>query len=78
MALELQLRFLEPGCDSDQLGEMEDWHLIALARGCLELLLLGVERQVAERTRRHHHVGPGLDRLLDRLDQLAERNLFAG
>src|SRR5215211_466900 len=78
VALELQFRFLESRSDSDQLGEMEDWHLVALARGCLELLLPGVEREVAERAGRHHHVGPGLDRLLDRLDQLAERNLFAG
>src|SRR5207247_2495351 len=40
------------------------------------LLLPRVERQVAERARRDHRVGPGLDRLLDRLDQLAERRLL--
>src|SRR6266852_9361461 len=32
---------------------------------------------MAERARRHHHVGPRLHRLLDRLDQLAERSLLA-
>ena len=44
----------------------------------LELLLPGVEREMAERARRHHRVGAGLRRLLDRLDQLAERDLLAG
>src|SRR5919201_3433669 len=32
---------------------------------------------MTERARRHHRVGPGLDRLLDRLDELAERGLLA-
>ena len=32
---------------------------------------------MAERAGRHHRVGPRLDRLLDRLDQLAERRLLA-
>ena len=31
---------------------------------------------MAERARRDHHVGAGLDRLLDRLDDLAERRLL--
>ena len=43
----------------------------------LELLLPRVEREVAERARRDHRVGAGLHRLLDRLDQLAERRLLA-
>ena len=42
-----------------------------------ELRLPRVEREVAERARRHHRVGAGLHRLLDRLDQLAERGLLA-
>ena len=33
---------------------------------------------MAERARRHDRVGAGLHRLLDRLDQLAERRLLAG
>src|SRR5438045_9728427 len=32
---------------------------------------------MAERTRRHHHVGARLERLLDRLDELAHRGLLA-
>src|SRR5207302_11357046 len=36
-----------------------------------------VEREVAERARCDHHVGAGLDRLLDRLDDLTERRLLA-
>ena len=43
----------------------------------LQLRLPGVEREVAERARRHDRVGAGLHRLLDRLDQLAERRLLA-
>src|SRR5207248_6892546 len=42
-----------------------------------ELLLPRVEGEVAERARRHHHVGPRLHRLLDGLDQLAHRRLLA-
>src|SRR5581483_3469509 len=76
--LELQLRLRQPGGDADQLGEVEDRHPVRLAGRRLELLLPRVERQVAERARRHDRVGPGLHRLLDRLDQLAERRLLAG
>src|SRR6185312_4640319 len=39
--------------------------------------LPGVERQVAERAGGDHRVRAGLHRLLDRLDQLAERRLLA-
>src|SRR5918992_1186479 len=49
---------------------------VALALRGLELLLPGVEREVAERARCHHGVRAGLDRLLDRLDELAERGLL--
>ena len=68
---------VEPGRDADQLREVQDRHLEVLAGRRLELRLPGVEREVAERARRHHRVGAGLDRLLDRLDQLAERRLLA-
>ena len=43
-----------------------------------QLRLPCVEREVAERARRHHRVRTRLHRLLDRLDQLAERRLLAG
>src|SRR5207245_535019 len=43
----------------------------------LELLLPRVEREMAERARRDHHVGAGLHGLLDGLNQLAERSLLA-
>src|SRR6266536_3811465 len=33
---------------------------------------------MAERARGHDHIRTGLERLLDRLDQLAERRLLAG
>src|SRR3990170_3442339 len=56
---------------------MEDRHLVALPRRGLELLLPGVEREMAERARRHHRVRAGFDRLLDRLEQLSERSLLA-
>src|SRR5205085_7570015 len=42
----------------------------------LELRLPRVEREVAGRARRDHHVRPGLDRLLDGLDELAHRRLL--
>src|SRR3990170_5448407 len=77
VALELQLRVREAGGDADQLREVEDRHLEVLARLLLQLRLPGVEREVTERARRDHRVGPGLLRLLDRLDQLAERRLLA-
>src|ERR1051326_4056270 len=74
VALELQLRLLEPGGDSDQLREVQDGHREVLAGRLAQLQLPRVERQVAERARRHHRVRAGLDGLLDRLDQLAERS----
>ena len=77
MPLELQLRLLEPGGDADELREVEDRHLEVPAGRLLQLRLPGVEREVAERARRHDRVGAGLVRLLDRLDQLAERGLLA-
>src|SRR5438270_5891133 len=77
VALELQLGLLEPGCDAHELGEVEDRQLERAAGRRLELLLPRVERQVAERARRHHHVRAGLERLLDRLDELAQRRLLA-
>src|SRR5262249_46346901 len=73
VALELQLGLLEAGGDADQLREVQDRQLVALPGRRLELLLPRVERQVAERARRHHRVGARVERLLDRLDQLAER-----
>ena len=60
VALELQLRLLEPGGDADQLREVEDRHLEVAARRRLQLRLPRVEREVAERARRHHRVGAGL------------------
>jgi hypothetical protein len=68
---------VEPGGDADQLREVQDRHLEVLAGLLLQLRLPGVEREVAERARRHDRVGAGLLRLLDRLDQLAERRLLA-
>src|SRR5207244_6513747 len=56
---------------------MEDRHPEVLARRRRQLRLPGVERQMAERTRRDHRVGAGLLCLLDWLDQLAERRLLA-
>src|SRR5262249_1849827 len=75
--LELQLGLLEPGRDADQLRQMQDRHLEVLAGRLLQLRLPRVEREVAERARRHDRVGAGLRGLLDRLDQLAERGLLA-
>ena len=75
--LELQLGLLEPGGDTDELREVEDRHLEVLARRRLQLRLPRVEREVAERARRHDHVGAGFLGLLDRLDQLAECRLLA-
>src|SRR5207247_2470780 len=49
-----------------------------LARRLLQLRLPGVQREMAERARRDDHVRTGLLGLLDRLDQLAERRIFAG
>src|SRR5437773_7644656 len=56
---------------------MEDRHAEAPSGRLLELRLPGVEGEVAERARRHDRVRAGLVRLLDRLDQLAERRLLA-
>src|SRR5207248_10926958 len=67
----------EPCGDADELREVEDRHLEVLASCLLELRLPGVEGEVAERARSHDGVGTGLLRLLDRLDQLAERGLLA-
>src|SRR5262245_9996374 len=78
VALELQLRLLQPGGDADQLREMHDRQVVALAVRGRELLLPRVERQVAQRARGDHRVGAGFDRLLDRLDQLAESRVLAG
>src|SRR5215207_9749153 len=78
VALELQLRVRQPGGDADQLREMQDRHLEVLAGRLLQLRLPGVEREVAQRAGGHHRVGPGLLRLLDRLDQLLQRRLLAG
>src|SRR6266542_1609514 len=75
--LELQLRLLEPRGDPDELREVEDRHPEVPARRLPQLRLPRVEREVAERARRHHRVRAGLHRLLDRLDQLAERGLLA-
>ena len=75
--LELQLVVDEPGRRTDQLGEVEDRHPevdVGLAGG---LALPGVERQVAERARRHHRVRAGLLGLGQRLDQLAQGDLLA-
>src|SRR5437016_1920761 len=77
MALELQLRLLEARRDADQLREVQDRQPVLLAGRRLELLLPGIEREMAERARRHHGVRSCLQRLLDRLDQLAERRLLA-
>src|SRR6266550_8994962 len=77
MTLELELGILQASGDADQLGEVEDRHLVALSRRRLELLLPSVEGEMAERARRHHRVRPRRYRLLDRLDQLSERDVLA-
>src|SRR5664279_2266324 len=56
---------------------MEDRHAELPARRGLELLLPRVEGEMTQRAWRHHHVGARLHRLLDRLDQLAQRRLLA-
>src|SRR5690242_8651117 len=71
--LELQLRVVEPRGDADELREVEDRHAELPPRRGLELLLPRVEREMAERARRDHHVGAGFHRLLDRLDELPHR-----
>src|SRR6266508_668081 len=75
--LQLQLRLLEPRGDPAERREVEDRHPEVPARRLPQLRLPRVEREVAERARRHHRVRAGLHRLLDRLDQLAERGLLA-
>src|SRR3954462_12686954 len=76
--LELELVVGEPCGGPDELGEVEDRH--AQLHGGLPggLALPGVEREVAERARRHHRVRPRLLGLRQRLDQLAQRHLLAG
>src|SRR6266511_4490620 len=76
MPLELELGLLEAGGDAHQLREVKDRHPEVLAGCRLQLRLPSVERQVAERARSDHCVRPGILRLLDRLDQLAERRLL--
>src|SRR5436190_17009975 len=78
MALELQLGRRDARGHADELGEMEDWHLERSSGRRLQLRLPGVERKVAQRARRDHRVRPGFYRLLDRLDELAERHVLAG
>src|SRR5664279_2948476 len=56
---------------------MEDRQAELPAGRGLQLLLPRVEGEMAQRARRHHHVGARLQRLLDRLDQLAQRSLLA-
>jgi hypothetical protein len=75
--LELQLRVGEAGGDADQLREVQDRHPEVAARLLPELRLPRIEREVAERAGRHDRVGACLGRLLDRLDQLAERGVLA-
>src|SRR5882762_4534476 len=77
MPLELQLRLLEADGDADELREVEDRHLEVAAGRLFELRLPGVEREVAERGRRDDRVGTRLVRLLDQLDQVAQRRLLA-
>ena len=76
MTLELQLRAVQAGRDADELREVQDRHLEVLARLLAQLRLPGVQREVAERARRDHRVGAGLLRLLDRLDELGERDVL--
>src|SRR6185503_14020351 len=78
VALEHELRLVEPGSHADQLGEVQDRHLVRLAGRGLELLLPGIQREMAERARRDHRVGAGFERLLDQLDELAECQLLTG
>src|SRR5205823_6354208 len=75
--LELQLRLLETGRHTDQLREVEDRHLEVPPGLRVQLRLPRVEGQVAKGAWRHHRVRAGLGRLLDRLEELAERRLLA-
>src|SRR5581483_1480062 len=77
VTLELQLRVLEAGRDADELREMEHGEPERPPRRRLELLLPCVEREMAERARRHHHVRTRLERLLDWLDELAHRRVLS-
>ena len=75
--LELELGVVEPGGDADELREVEDRHAEVAAGLLAKLRLPGIEGEVAERARRHDRVGTRLGGLLDRLDQLAERDVLA-
>src|SRR5207249_1384899 len=76
VTLELELGFLEPRGDADELREVQDRHLEVPASRRFQLRLPRVEREVAEGAWCHHRIGAGLRGLLDRLDQLAHRNVF--
>ena len=78
VALELQLRGVDACRDPHQLREVQDRHLEVLAGLLAELGLPGVERQVAEGAGCDHCVRARLLRLLDRLDELGERDVLAG
>src|SRR5436305_2509157 len=77
VALELELGVVEPGGDADELREVQDRHPELPPGRLLELRLPRVEREVAERARRHHRVRSRLHRLLDRLEQLRHGRLLA-
>src|SRR5690349_6738568 len=77
VSLELELGALEACGHTDQLREMEDGHLEVAAGLLQELRLPGVEREMAERARRDHRVSSCLLCLLDRLDELRERDVLA-
>src|SRR3954454_6768298 len=77
VALELQLVLGDPGGGAEELREVQDRELELAPGLALGLPLPRVEREVAERARRDHHVGAGVDRLLEREDRLAEGDLLA-
>jgi hypothetical protein len=76
--LELELGLLEPGGHADQLREVQDRHRVVLPGRLAQLRLPRVEREVAQRAGRDDRVRARFRRLLDRLDQLAERDLLTG
>src|SRR4029453_8140756 len=77
MAAELELGVLEARCDADQLREVENRHLELAPRLLAELRLPGVEREMAQGAWSHDGVRASLGGLLDRLDQLRERDVLA-